>query len=109
MDMRTPNAYPRVPDRKIGTRLVHLSDLPPAGFTGRWTYNRKTAVVLCCRHNLITVTEILDRYGIAPEEYESWARGYSRLGVKGCKAYLLPHTRDSHMPLEPLVSAPRRD
>jgi hypothetical protein len=107
MDMPKRNLFPHILDRKIGSRIIHLSDLPPADFTGRWTYNRKAAVVLCCRHGLITVTEILDRYGIAPEEYESWSRGLGRLGVKGCKAATLPHTRDSVMTVEVLDRAPR--
>jgi Protein of unknown function (DUF1153) len=107
MDMRKARTCPYVPDRKIGSRIIHLSDLPPVGFRGRWTYNRKAAVILCCRHGLITVTEILDRYGIAPEEYESWSRGLARLGVKGCKAATLPHTRDSVMTVEVLSPRPR--
>jgi Protein of unknown function (DUF1153) len=107
MDMRRRDFYPRVPDRKLGQRIVTLSDLPPTGFAGRWTYSRKVAAILCCRYEMITVTELLDRYGISPEEYLEWCRGYEYHGVDGCRAKMLRNTRTIHKTFSNTVSITR--
>lgn len=57
-----------------------LSDLPPRD-TKRWVASRKAAVVAAVRQGVLTAEEACRRYGLSPEELESWRAALDEHGV----------------------------
>lgn len=61
-------------------RRMSMSELPPVD-TKRWVASRKAAVVAAVRHGLLTEAEACARYGLSPEELESWRQALDEHGV----------------------------
>ena len=78
--MNTGEAEPFVvgPDGERMTR----DDLPEAD-TRRWVPRRKARVVAAVEGGLISLEWALDRYGLTPEEFDSWKMALSRFGMRG--------------------------
>jgi transposase-like protein len=62
-----------------------LADLPPPD-TKRWVASRKAAVVAAVRQGLISEDEACGRYGLSPEEFESWRAALNEHGVGALRA-----------------------
>lgn len=64
-----------------GTPMT-LSSLP-APPVRRWVALRKAEVVAAVQGGLLSAEQACARYGIAPEELESWQSALKHLGVRG--------------------------
>ncbi len=69
------------------------ADLPPAD-TKRWVIRRKAEVVAAVNGGLLTIDEVLERYGLTLEEFAGWQRAVDRSGMKGLRVTRLQHYRD---------------
>ena len=76
----------------LGERLG-LGDLPPPD-TERWVARRKAEVVAAVTGGLLTIDEVLDRYGLSLEEFASWERALERSGLPGLRITRVQHYRD---------------
>src|SRR3954454_18647126 len=56
----------------MGQKLDNL-DLPPAGVR-YWTAQRKAAVILAIRHEVISIWDACERYDLSAEELAEWER-----------------------------------
>ena len=66
-----------------GQRLTK-ADLPPND-TKRWVIRRKAEVVSAVRGGLITIEEACQKYGISPEEFDTWVTAIERFGIQGLR------------------------
>jgi hypothetical protein len=73
-------------------RIITLNDLPPAGTT-RWISRRKADVVAAVNGGLLTREAALHRYKLTSDEFDEWARMFSRYGSQGLRATRLRHYR----------------
>jgi transposase-like protein len=64
---------------------MSLSDLPPAD-TKRWVASRKAAVVAAVGQGVISEEDACARYGLTPEELESWRDALHSHGVGALRA-----------------------
>jgi transposase-like protein len=64
---------------------MSLADLPPAD-TKRWVASRKAAVVAAVEQRLISIEDACARYGLTPEEFESWRAALGEFGVGALRA-----------------------
>nr|WP_121119846.1 DUF1153 domain-containing protein [Croceibacterium ferulae] len=67
----------------LGTPIT-LDDLPPPEIS-RWVIRRKAEVVAAVNGGLLTIDEVLARYGLTLEEFVSWQRGFERSGMRGLR------------------------
>src|SRR3546814_14614564 len=67
-----------------------LADLPSPD-TRRWVVRRKAEVVAAVNGGLLTIDEVLERYGLTPEEFASWQRAVDRSGMQGLRVTRIPH------------------
>ena len=65
--------------------LMSLDDLPPPD-TKRWVASRKAAVVAAVRQKLLTEEQACARYGLSPEEFDSWRAALDQHGVGALRA-----------------------
>ena len=70
-----------------------LDTLPPAD-ARRWVVRRKAEVVAAVNGGLLTIDEVLDRYGLTLEEFASWQRAVDRSGMQGLRVTRIQHYRD---------------
>ncbi len=77
-------AAPPRPEVVIGPlgQPMTLASLPPRD-TKRWIAHRKAELVAAVQGGLLTVDEVCACYDIDLEEFVSWQRGMSRLGLRG--------------------------
>lgn len=73
---------PRTVALPDGTILT-LADLPEVGT--RWVASRKAVVVAAVRHGLIPREEVVRRYGLSDEEFDSWQAAVERFGRDALK------------------------
>jgi hypothetical protein len=66
-----------------GTVLT-IADLPPST-TKRWVIGRKADIVAAVRGGLISTEDACARYGMTPEEFQSWCRAVETFGPKGLR------------------------
>ncbi|HLS18745.1 MAG TPA: DUF1153 domain-containing protein [Paracoccaceae bacterium] len=64
-----------------GERMTK-ADLPPPD-TRRWVPRRKARIVAAVEGGLISREIALQRYGLTPEEYDSWRFALRRFGMRG--------------------------
>ena len=76
----------------LGETLTR-ENLPPPD-TRRWVVRRKAQVVAAVNGGLLTIEEVLDRYGLTLEEFASWQRAVDRSGMQGLRVTRLQHYRD---------------
>lgn len=76
----------------LGETLTR-EDLPPPD-TRRWVVRRKAQVVAAVNGGLLTIEEVLARYGLTLEEFASWQRALDRSGMQGLRVTRLQHYRD---------------
>lgn len=76
----------------LGEALT-LADLPPAD-TRRWVVRRKAEVVAAVNGGLLTIEEVLERYGLTLEEFASWQRAVDRSGMQGLRVTRIQHYRE---------------
>ena len=83
------------PDHVIGPlgEPLTLSDLPSPK-TKRWVIRRKAEVVAAVNGGLMTIEEVLERYGLTLEEFASWQRAVDRSGMQGLRVTRIQHYRD---------------
>lgn len=77
-----------LPDGSVLSR----ADLPPTSIR-RWVASRKAVVVRAVEHGLIARDEVLDRYDLSEEEFESWCRAVHKHGVQALKVTALQKFR----------------
>lgn len=65
-------------------KALTLETLPPPT-TKRWVPRRKAEVVAAVNGGLLTVEEALDRYALSREEFASWQRTVTRVGIMGLR------------------------
>ncbi|MXO65710.1 DUF1153 domain-containing protein [Altericroceibacterium endophyticum] len=70
-----------------------VEDLPKPN-TKRWVVRRKAEVVAAVNGGLLTLDEVLDRYGLTIEEFASWQRAVDRSGMQGLRVTRIQHYRD---------------
>lgn len=70
-----------------------LADLPPP-HTKRWVVRRKAEVVAAVNGGLLSVDDVLERYGLTLEEFASWQRAVDRSGMQGLRVTRIQHYRD---------------
>lgn len=76
----------------LGETLTR-ENLPPPD-TRRWVVRRKAQVVAAVNGGLLTIDEVLARYGLTLEEFASWQRAVDRSGMQGLRVTRLQHYRD---------------
>ena len=76
----------------LGETLTR-ENLPPPD-TRRWVVRRKAQVVAAVNGGLLTIEEVLARYGLTLEEFASWQRAVDRSGMQGLRVTRLQHYRD---------------
>ncbi len=64
-------------------RPMTLSDLPKAGYRGRWVPRRKEQVVTAVRGGLLTREEAMVKWGLSDKEWAEWEVNYKRFGRGG--------------------------
>lgn len=62
-----------------------LAELPPRD-TKRWVASRKAAVVAAVREGLLSADDACARYGLTPEEFDSWRIALDEHGVGALRA-----------------------
>lgn len=70
-----------------------LADLPPAN-TRRWVVRRKAEVVAAVNGGLLSIDDVLARYGLTLEEFASWQRAVDRSGMQGLRVTRIQHYRE---------------
>lgn len=83
------------PDKVIGPlgEPLTVADLPSPS-TRRWVVRRKAEVVAAVNGGLLTIDEVLERYGLTLEEFASWQRAVDRSGMQGLRVTRIQHYRD---------------
>ena len=83
------------PDKVIGPlgEPLTLDDLPSPK-TKRWVVRRKAEVVAAVNGGLLTIDEVLERYGLTLEEFAGWQRAVDRSGMQGLRVTRIQHYRD---------------
>jgi len=72
---------------------LSLADLPSPK-TKRWVIRRKAEVVAAVNGGLLSIDEVLERYGLTLEEFASWQRAVDRSGMQGLRVTRIQHYRD---------------
>jgi hypothetical protein len=57
----------------------------------RWTAQRKAAVILAIRNNVINIWDACERYDLSAEEIAQWERDLDRYGVAGLQIKHINH------------------
>jgi hypothetical protein len=70
-----------------------LADLPPPE-TRRWVVRRKAEVVAAVNGGLLSIEDVLERYGLTLEEFASWQRAVDRSGMQGLRVTRIQHYRE---------------
>lgn len=88
--------YVRKTDRKRTAtlpsgRVISLADLPPPDT--RWVASRKAIVVQAVTHDLISRADVIERYQLSDEEFDSWQAAVARHGVKALRVTSLQEYR----------------
>jgi Protein of unknown function (DUF1153) len=73
--------------------VLTLAALPP-GNTTRWVARRKAEVVAAVDGGLLSVDEVLKRYELSLEEFQSWRHAMDRAGVPGLRVAHIQRDRD---------------
>lgn len=76
----------------LGEALT-LADLPPPN-TRRWVVRRKAEVVAAVNGGLLSIDDVLERYGLTLEEFASWQRAVDRSGMQGLRVTRIQHYRE---------------
>lgn len=71
-----------------------LEVLPPQGWRGRWTPNRKNAVIQAIKVGLITTEVACQRWNFTEDELRDWMRNRRLHGVEGLKVTKLQDWSD---------------
>ena len=69
-------------------------DSLPAPETTRWVVRRKAEVVAAVNGGLLSIDDVLARYGLTLEEFASWQRAVDRSGMQGLRVTRIQHYRD---------------
>ena len=67
-----------------------VADLPPPE-TRRWVVRRKAEVVAAVNGGLLSIDDVLERYGLTLEEFASWQRAVDRSGMQGLRVTRIQH------------------
>ncbi len=70
-----------------------VADLPPP-HTRRWVVRRKAEVVAAVNGGLLSIDDVLERYGLTLEEFASWQRAVDRSGMQGLRVTRIQHYRE---------------
>lgn len=70
-----------------------VADLPPPS-TRRWVVRRKAEVVAAVNGGLLSIDDVLERYGLTLEEFASWQRAVDRSGMQGLRVTRIQHYRE---------------
>ena len=70
-----------------------VADLPPPE-TRRWVVRRKAEVVAAVNGGLLSIDDVLERYGLTLEEFASWQRAVDRSGMQGLRVTRIQHYRE---------------
>jgi len=72
-----------------------MDDLPSPR-TKRWVMRRKAEVVAAVNGGMLTIDEVLERYGLTLEEFASWQRAMDRSGMLGLRVTRIQKYRDEY-------------
>ena len=89
-----PDTRPKQVIGPLGEPLT-LKDLPSPN-TRRWVVRRKAEVVAAVKGGLLTLDEVLDRYGLTLEEFAGWQRAVDRSGMQGLRVTRIQQYRDQY-------------
>lgn len=78
-----------LPDGSVLSR----ADLPPVTVR-RWVASRKAVVVQAVEYGLIPRSEVLERYDLTEEEFDTWCRAIQVHGVQALKVTALQKFRN---------------
>ena len=78
----------------LGEQLT-LADLPSPR-TKRWVVRRKAEVVAAVNGGMLTMDEVLERYGLTLEEFASWLRAVDRSGMQGLRVTRIQDYREQY-------------
>ncbi len=73
--------------------IISLSDLPSTNTT-RWVASNKAAVVRVFMAGLIHEKDVIERYGLSAEEFQSWIDRYITAGKNGLKVTTTKEIRE---------------
>lgn len=76
----------------LGEALT-LADLPPHDTT-RWIVRRKAEVVAVVNGGLLSVHDVVERYGLTLEEFACWQRAVDRSGIQGLRVTRIQQYRE---------------
>ncbi len=89
--------------------VLTVDDLPPPNVK-RWIAHRKAKIVCAVRVGLITLEEVVDRYGITQEEFLSWERLLDEHGLPGLRmTRRLKYRKQARTPESVVSREPHRD
>jgi len=77
-----------LPDGSVLSR----ADLPPVSIR-RWVASRKAVVVQAVEHGLVARDEVLERYDLTEEEFDSWCLAVQKHGIQALKVTALQKFR----------------
>ncbi len=85
------------PARIVGpnNQILDRDSLPPANTT-RWVALRKAQIVAAVESGMISIDDVIQRYGLSIEEFAGWQRAMDRAGVAGLRIAWLQKDRASH-------------
>lgn len=85
------------PARIVGpnNQILTRETLPPANTT-RWVAHRKAQIVAAVESGLMSIDEVIERYGLSIEEFAGWQRAMDRAGVAGLRVAWLQKDRAEH-------------
>jgi hypothetical protein len=83
---------PRTVTLRDGT-ILSMADLPE--INTRWVASRKAAVVSAVQAGLLTRDEVIARYQLSGEEFDSWVLAVERYGKSALKVTSLQKFRHS--------------
>ncbi len=89
MQQIKPIAGVKIMPKNVAVRLgdgtiISLSDLPSKNTT-RWVASNKAAVVKVFMAGLVSEEEVLERYGLSYEEFQSWLHRFMAGGKNALK------------------------
>ncbi len=95
--MAEQSRRPKQASGPLGSVLT-MDDLPPPN-AKRWLPPRKATIVCAVRGGLITLDELVDRYGITQKEFLSWERLLDEHGLPGlCTTHRPEHRKQARTP-----------
>lgn len=76
-----------------GGSILSLADLPPVNT--RWVASRKATVVNAVEYGLLSRDEVIERYNLSNEEFDSWCDAIKKHGIGALKVTTIQKFKNS--------------